>query len=134
MTPTRSLDRRELLKATTLSALASVMSTSRILAQSVSADAKADYSVRIRRTKLELAPNHSVHTTTYNNQFPGPLIRLTEGRRVIVDIFNDTDVPEQLHWHGQNIPVDVDGAAEEGTPYIPAHSTRRISYTPGPSG
>jgi hypothetical protein len=31
---------------------------------------------------------------------------------------NETDVPEQLHWHGQSIPSDVDGAAEEGTPFI----------------
>jgi FtsP/CotA-like multicopper oxidase with cupredoxin domain len=28
----------------------------------------------------------------------------------------------------------VDGAAEEGTPYIPAHGMRRISFLPGPTG
>ncbi len=81
-----------------------------------------------------MAPQHIVSTTTYNDQFPGPLLRFTEGRRVIVDIFNDTGVAEQLHWHGQEVPVDVDGAAEEGTPYIPAHGMRRIAFTPGPSG
>ena len=27
----------------------------------------------------------------------------------------------------------MDGAAEEGTPYIPAHGTRRIAFTPGPA-
>lgn len=40
----------------------------------------------------------------------------------------------QLHWHGQKIPTDVDGAAEEGTPYIPAHGHRRIVFTPNPAG
>jgi FtsP/CotA-like multicopper oxidase with cupredoxin domain len=59
---------------------------------------------------------------------------LTEGHPVVVDIHNDTGRPEQLHWHGQKIPVDVDGAAEEGTPYIPACGSRRISFTPGPAG
>ena len=39
-----------------------------------------------------------------------------------------------LHWHGQFVPTDVDGAAEEGTPYIPAHGMRRIAYVPQPSG
>jgi FtsP/CotA-like multicopper oxidase with cupredoxin domain len=39
-----------------------------------------------------------------------------------------------LHWHGQQIPSDVDGAAEEGSPYIPAHGMRRISFVPKPSG
>ncbi len=32
------------------------------------------------------------------------------------------------------MPVDVDGAAEEATPFIPAHGHRRISFTPGPAG
>jgi FtsP/CotA-like multicopper oxidase with cupredoxin domain len=39
-----------------------------------------------------------------------------------------------LHWHGQRVPVDVDGAAEEGTPFIPARGRRRVTFTPGPSG
>ena len=53
---------------------------------------------------------------------------------MVVDIHNDTDTPEQLHWHGQFVPVDVDGAREEGTPFIPAHGMRRIAFTPGPAG
>jgi FtsP/CotA-like multicopper oxidase with cupredoxin domain len=39
-----------------------------------------------------------------------------------------------LHWHGQFLPVDVDGAREEGTPFIPAHGTRRIAFVPKPAG
>ena len=62
------------------------------------------------------------------------MIRLREGRRTTIDLRNDTDTPEQMHWHGQNIPSDVDGAAEEGTPYVPARGTRRISFVPAPSG
>jgi len=53
---------------------------------------------------------------------------------VTVGIHNDTDTPEQLHWHGQMVPVDVDGAAEEGTPFVPAQGKRRITFTPRPAG
>jgi FtsP/CotA-like multicopper oxidase with cupredoxin domain len=95
---------------------------------------KADYSIRIAPARIDLGAGHVVATTAYNGQFPGPLLRLTEGRRVTVDIHNHTSTPEQLHWHGQNVPVDVDGAAEEGTPFIPAHGMRRISFVPGPPG
>ncbi|OBB94852.1 multicopper oxidase family protein [Mycobacterium sp. 852002-40037_SCH5390672] len=95
---------------------------------------KADYTLRIGTGTVELAPGRIVSTLTYNGQFPGPLLRLTEGRRTWVDVFNDTDSPEQLHWHGQHLEADVDGAAEEGTPYIPAHGMRRISFVPGPAG
>jgi hypothetical protein len=32
------------------------------------------------------------------------------------------------------IPSDVDGAAQEGTPFIPPHGTRRIAFVPKPAG
>ncbi|OBK41159.1 copper oxidase [Mycobacterium sp. 1245111.1] len=95
---------------------------------------KTDYTVRIGTGTVELAPDRVISTTVYNGQFPGPLLRFTEGKTTWVDIYNDTDTPEQVHWHGQRVPVDVDGSAEEGTPFIPAHGMRRISFTPGPAG
>ncbi|MFZ0505072.1 MAG: multicopper oxidase domain-containing protein, partial [Chthoniobacterales bacterium] len=94
----------------------------------------ADVTLRIATGLIELAPDHIVSTTLYNNQFPGPLLRLKEGEPVTVDIFNDTDTPELVHWHGQIIPPGVDGSAEEGTPYVQAHGMRRITFTPKPAG
>jgi FtsP/CotA-like multicopper oxidase with cupredoxin domain len=94
----------------------------------------ADYTIRIAVTPVELAPNHIISTVTYNGQFPGPLLRFKEGQPVTIDIVNETDVPEQLHWHGQKVSTDVDGSAEEGTPYVPAHGYRRVRFTPNPSG
>ena len=78
---------------------------------------RADYTLRIAATPIEIAPKQIISVTTYNGQFPGPLLRLKEGQQVTVDLLNYTDTPEQLHWHGQLVPVDVDGAAEEGTPF-----------------
>ena len=94
----------------------------------------ADYTLNIQNGLVEIGKNRFVSTTTFNGQFPGPLLRFREGEATTVEIHNDTDVPEQLHWHGQNVPVDVDGAAEEGTPFVPAHGMRRISFVPQPSG
>ncbi len=95
---------------------------------------KPDYTIRIAATPVEIAPKKIISLTTYNGHFPGPLLRFKEGERVVVDLVNDTDTPEQLHWHGQLVPVDVDGASEEGTPYITARGTRRISFVTKPSG
>jgi len=80
-------------------------------APDASATRSADYTLRIGVSPIEIAPKRILSMTNYNGQFPGPLIRLKEGQPVTVDIFNDTDVPEQLHWHGQMVPVDVDGAS-----------------------
>ncbi|MEZ0364475.1 multicopper oxidase family protein [Mycobacterium sp. pUA109] len=95
---------------------------------------KADYTLRIGAGLVELTPDRVVSTTLYNGQFPGPLLRFTEGKPATVDVYNDTDSPEQLHWHGQTLPVDVDGSAEEGTPFIPPHGMRRLRFHPGPPG
>src|SRR5579859_2476977 len=97
------IDRREFLKLGGLAAVAG--GTPAWLRASTPSPAsapagKADYTLRIARSLVELSPDHIVSTTTYNGQFPGPLIRLREGQRAVVDVYNDTDLPEQLHWHG----------------------------------
>ena len=76
----------------------------------VAASKSADYTLRIKVSPIEIGHKRIISTITYNGQFPGPLLRFKEGRPVTVEIFNDTDTPEQLHWHGQKVPVDVDGA------------------------
>jgi FtsP/CotA-like multicopper oxidase with cupredoxin domain len=124
--------RREFVRTTGLAAGLLLFSPKNIFA--TEAEPAADYTVRIKAAPIEIAPNEILSTITYNGQFPGPLIRFREGREVTVDIFNETDTPEQLHWHGQIVSTDVDGAAEEGTPYILAHGHRRIRFTPKPSG
>ncbi|HJP98665.1 MAG TPA: multicopper oxidase domain-containing protein, partial [Rhodanobacteraceae bacterium] len=126
------MDRRDFLKAASFSALAAGfahgaeafangLSMPAAAASSTGgARGKADYTLRISTGVLELAPQRVVSTTLYNGGFPGPLLRFTEGRQTAVDIFNDTDHDEQLHWHGQYLPDSVDGADEERTPPIPA--------------
>jgi len=108
--------------------------TSQSKAATSQGGAPPDYTLTIAVKPVELSPNRIVSTTTYNGQFPGPLLRLKEGQRATIDINNQTDTPEQLHWHGQFLSTDVDGAAEEGTPFIPPHGSRRITFVPKPSG
>ena len=127
------IDRRSLLKYAGLAPLMGAVPRLVRAAGELTA-ARADYTLRIGTGLVELAPDHIVSTTLYNGRFPGPLLRFKEGQRVVVDVHNDTDTPELVHWHGQMIPSDVDGAAEEGTPFVPAHGMRCIAFTPKPSG
>jgi FtsP/CotA-like multicopper oxidase with cupredoxin domain len=126
-------DRRDFLKLSGLAALGSLRPLSRAMAQTPLQE-PADYTLRIASGHIDLGPGHTVSTTLYNGQFPGPLLRFKEGKRVMVDVHNDTDIPEVAHWHGQMIPSDVDGAIEEGTPVIAPHAMRRISFVPKPAG
>lgn len=94
----------------------------------------ADYTLHIAPAEIEIAPRHRIKTTTYNGAIPGPAIRMTEGKPVTVDVYNDSSIAELVHWHGQFLPTDVDGAMEEGTPMLPPRSNRRYRFTPRPSG
>ena len=123
--------RREFLRTGALATGAVIVGES---LRGVRAETAADYTLHIENAAVEIAPKRIIGVTTYNGQFPGPLLRFKEGQLVTIDLFNDTDTPEQLHWHGQQVSTEVDGAAEEGTPYVPAHGKRRIQFTPKPSG
>jgi len=96
--------------------------------------AKADHTLRISPVTVELDRSHILSTIGYNGSAPGPVLRLREGKPVTIDLINDTDTPELVHWHGLLIPSEMDGTEEEGSPYIPPHGQRRIQFTPGPSG
>jgi FtsP/CotA-like multicopper oxidase with cupredoxin domain len=94
----------------------------------------ADFTLQIAPMTVELAPQVVVSTIGYSNKVPGPLLRVREGQRVTVEVVNDTDVPEYVHWHGLLVPSDVDGVAEEGTPPVPPHGRRRYQFVAKPAG
>ncbi len=95
---------------------------------------KADFTLHIAPVEVEIAPRHKIKTTGYNGGFPGPVLRMTEGKPVTIDVYNDSNVPELVHWHGLWIPPEVDGAMEEGTPVLAPHAHQRYQFVPRPAG
>ncbi|MEC4685564.1 MAG: multicopper oxidase domain-containing protein [Nitrospirota bacterium] len=61
----------------------------------------------------ELAPGVKTHTLAFNNQVPGPEIRVNRGDRVKVYFKNKTELNHTIHWHGMHVPWRMDGV-----PYI----------------
>jgi FtsP/CotA-like multicopper oxidase with cupredoxin domain len=96
--------------------------------------APADVTLRIGPVLVDIAKDHTISTIGYNGSVPGPLVRLREGVPVTVDLFNQTDTPEFVHWHGQTVPANVDGAEEEKSLVVPAHGHLRYLLTPQPEG
>jgi len=98
------------------------------------AASKPDFTLRIAPIAADLARGKAIPTIGYNGTVPGPILRMKEGKPVTIDIFNDTGVPELVHWHGQMIPAKADGAEEEGSPFVPPHGHLRVAFTPKPAG
>lgn len=59
-----------------------------------------------------ILPDEPVMAYAFNQQLPGPLIRLTEGDRVRMDVTNGLPESTTVHWHGLIVPNAMDGAAE----------------------
>ena len=142
-----SVKRRDLLKwssvalggaaAEGLRASAGMAAAAQILAPlpgSAAPEGASGITLRIAPVTVELDPGHILSTIGYNGTAPGPLLRLREGKPIAVNVINDTDSPELVHWHGMLIPPEVDGSQEEGTPVIEPHSRRTYQLTPGPAG
>src|ERR1700689_714887 len=132
------MQRRDFLKLTGVAAAAAPLGAQQpqsFLAPAASEDvAKTDFTLQIAPITVELAPNRILSTIGYNGISPGPLFRMKEGVPVTVNVVNNTDVPEFVHFHGLLIPSEVDGSEEEGTPVVPAHGGRSYRFTPTPAG
>jgi FtsP/CotA-like multicopper oxidase with cupredoxin domain len=96
--------------------------------------AKPDHTLNIKPCTIEISPGVHINTLAYNGQVPGPLLRLRQGVPVTIDVENQTDKPDIVHWHGLAIDSLNDGAMEEGSPMIPAGGRQRYSFTPNPAG
>jgi FtsP/CotA-like multicopper oxidase with cupredoxin domain len=95
---------------------------------------KADYTLHIGPVSVELAPKKIFKTTGFNGIAPGPMLRVKEGKPVTIDVINQGSSEELVHWHGLEIPSNVDGSMEEGTPMIPPKACHRYTFIPTPSG
>jgi FtsP/CotA-like multicopper oxidase with cupredoxin domain len=105
-----------------------------LLAAGALAQTQPDFTLRIGPVTVEPVKGKMVRTVGYNGMAPGPILRVPEGKTVTVEVFNDTDVPELVHWHGLHIASDADGSMEEGTPMVAPRASRRYSFPATPSG
>ncbi|MEX0762254.1 MAG: multicopper oxidase domain-containing protein [Dehalococcoidia bacterium] len=57
----------------------------------------------------EVYEGERVEVWGYNEQYPGPEIRVKEGDKVRVNVTNNLPEDTGVHWHGLEVPNDQDG-------------------------
>ncbi|EPJ7073138.1 TPA: multicopper oxidase CueO [Citrobacter freundii] len=90
----------------------------------------ADASNRIQLIVQAGQSNFAGKTATtwgYNGNLLGPAVKLNKGQSVTVDIHNQLTEDTTLHWHGLEIPGEVDGGPQG---IIPAGGKRSVTFTP----
>jgi len=69
--------------------------------------------------KQELVPGKIVNLWGYNGSAPGPTIQVNQGDRVRIIVDNHLPEATSMHWHGFEIPIDMDGAPGSSQDPIP---------------
>ena len=67
------------------------------------------FDVRVEHVRTELIPGRALDGWGFNGSIPGPTIQVTEGDRVRLNVENHLPEPFSMHWHGLEIPNDMDG-------------------------
>jgi manganese oxidase len=63
--------------------------------------------------RWEVSPGQFVTAWAYNEQVPGPQIRVRQGDRIEIVLTNHLPEPTVIHWHGVTVPNAMDGV-----PYV----------------
>jgi manganese oxidase len=68
--------------------------------------------------KMEVLPGKLFDVWGYNGRVPGPTIEVVEGDRVRILFENRLPEPTTVHWHGLEVPIEMDGVPAISQPNL----------------
>src|SRR5947209_8176680 len=87
------------------------------------------------RLDLTIAPaakrigDATVRMLAYNGSIPGPTLRVRQGSEIEVDVVNDGDLEQTVHWHGLRLDNRSDGTHETQAPIpVGGRFTCRVAF------
>ena len=92
------------------------------------------FNLTARPIKWETAPGTITNAWAYNDQVPGPQIRVKQGDRVRVVLKNELPESTSIHFHGLIVPNDQDGVPFITQPPIKPGATFTYEFTVSNSG
>ena len=129
------LSRRDLLKLGLAASTALPFLPGLSLARS-EADAEYDYILTASETPVQLSDEPFPETLIwgFNEQSPGPEIRVKKGQRVRILVKNNLSEALTVHWHGLRIDNAMDGVPHLTQPPISPGASFVYDFTPPDAG
>ena len=75
-------------------------------------DGAKEFHLTAEPVRREILPGIWVDTYGYNGGMPGPTIEVNQGDRVRIVAHNKLPEGTSMHWHGLEVPVEMDGVPE----------------------
>jgi manganese oxidase len=69
--------------------------------------------------ETELVPGRKMHAWGFNGSIPGPTIEVNQGDKVRVVFENRLPEMTAVHWHGFEVPMEMDGSVGLGQDPVP---------------
>ncbi len=92
-----------------------------------------EYEIVIRKQNVQIGFREG-KGITINGSIPGPLIRLKEGKKAVITVYNEMNESTSVHWHGIILPNNMDGVPGVVYPGIPPKSSFRYEFPVVQSG
>jgi FtsP/CotA-like multicopper oxidase with cupredoxin domain len=92
-------------------------------------DGTKEFRLTAEVTPWEVEPGKVVDAWTYNGMVPAPMIRVDVGDRVRVVVDNQLPMGTDVHWHGVQVPNDMDGVAPLTQPLIESGDSFVYEFT-----
>jgi len=87
------------------------------------------FELTTKKIQWETEPGKLVEAWAYNEQVPGPQIRVQEGDRVRVMMKNELPESTVIHFHGLELPNDQDGVPFVTQPPVKPGATYTYNFT-----
>ena len=79
--------------------------------------------------KTQINPMKEIYAWGYNGSVPGPTIEVNEGDRVRIILHNKLPEATTIHWHGLEVPVNMDGVPFISQPMVEPGGTFTYEFT-----
>ena len=67
------------------------------------------FNIAVEHVRTEFVPGRIVDAWGFNGSVPGPTVQVNEGDRVRMIVENRLPEPYSMHWHGLEVPSNMDG-------------------------
>jgi FtsP/CotA-like multicopper oxidase with cupredoxin domain len=100
-----------------------------LLAYKVDSDGYKHFTMTAQQVMWQPVKGKKVLAWTLNGTVPGPMIRVTAGDKVRITVVNHLPEPTSIHWHGFEVPTDVDGVPPLGQKPIQPNQSYTYAFT-----
>ena len=92
------------------------------------------YELVAAETIVQQFDGRPLHVWAYNDQVPGPVLRVRRGEELRVTLKNELPQPTTIHWHGVRVPNAMDGVPGVTQPPIRPGETFEYRFVPKDPG